>query len=153
MRSPSRGPTRTEADFVAHLTRTIDTDPDGMGVFVMDQLHTQQSESLVRFIADRCGIPDDLGRTGKAGILPSMPTRAACLSDPAHRIQLLYVPKHTSWLNQIEIWFGILVRRVLKRGNFPSLAAVQERIRACITYFNLTAKPFKWTYTGRPFVA
>ena len=151
--SPSLGPTRTEADFVAHLTRTIDTDPDGMWVFVMDQLNTHQSESLVRFIADRCGILDDLGSKGKAGVLQSMTTRAAFLSDPAHRIQLVYVPKHTSWLNQIEIWFGILVRRVLKRGNFPSLAALQERIMAFITYFNLTAKPFKWTYTGRPLVA
>ena len=64
----------------------------------------------------------------------------------------VYVPKHTSWLNQIEIWFSILVRRVIKRGNFPSVDALRERIAAFISYFNQTAKPFRWTYSGRPFV-
>jgi hypothetical protein len=61
------------------------------------------------------------------------------------------VPKHTSWLNQIEIWFSVLVRRVLKRGNFTSVADLREKILAFIGYFNRTlAKPFKWTFTGRP---
>ena len=148
--SPSLGPTRTEADFAAHLARLIDTDPTGLWVCIMDQLNTHPSESLVRLIAERCSMPDDLGSKGKAGVLQSMTTRAAFLSDPTHRIQVVYVPKHTSWLNQIEIWFGILVRRVIKRGNFPSVDALRERILAFIAYFNQTAKPFKWTYTGRP---
>jgi transposase len=80
-----------------------------------------------------------------------MPTRAAFLSDVSHRIRFLYIPKHTSWLNQIELWFSILVRRLLKRGNFTSLEDLRERILAFIAYFNKTmAKPFKWTYKGRP---
>ena len=63
----------------------------------------------------------------------------------------MYVPKHTSWLNQIEIWFSILVRRVIKRGSFTSESDLREKILAFIDYFNRTlAKPFKWTYTGRP---
>jgi transposase len=71
--------------------------------------------------------------------------------DPKHRIRFVYVPKHTSWLNQIEIWFSILVRRVLKRGNFTSVTDLREKILAFIDDFNRTlAKPFKWTYTGRP---
>jgi transposase len=83
---------------------------------------------------------------------PSRPlTRRAFLTDRSHRIRLVYVPKHTSWLNQIEIWFSILVRRVLKRGNFTSVADLRQKILAFIDYFNRTlAKPFKWTYTGRP---
>jgi len=148
--APSLGPRRTEADFVAHIAQTIATDPEAVWLFVTDQLNTHQSESLVRLVAERCAIPDALGEKGKTGVLHSLPSRAAFLSDPAHRIQFVYVPKHTSWLNQIELWFSILVRRVIKRGNFPSLDALRERILAFIAYFNQTATPFRWTYTGRP---
>jgi hypothetical protein len=151
--SPSLGPTRTEADFAAHVARTIDTDPDAVWLFVVDQLNTHQSESLVRLVAHHCGLTDDLGVKGESGVLRSMATRAAFLSDPTHRIQFVYVPKHTSWLNQVEMWFSILVRRVLKRGNFASVDALHTRLLEFIAYFNQTAKPFKWTYTGRPLVA
>lgn len=150
---PSLGPTRTEADFLAHIDQTIASDPAAVWVFVTDQLNTHQSESLVQFVAERCGIPDDLGLKGTQGILQSLGTRAAFLSDPTHRIQFVYVPKHTSWLNQVEIWFSILVRRVLKRGNFTSVDDLRAKILAFIAYFNQTAKPFKWTYTGRPLVS
>ena len=149
---PSIGPTRTEADFAAHIARTIDSDPDAVWVFVTDQLNTHQSESLVRLVAHRCGVVDDLGVKGESGILRSLTSRAAFLSDPTHRIQFVYVPKHTSWLNQVEIWFSILVRRVIKRGNFSSVDDLRQRILDFIAYFNQTAKPFRWTYTGRPLV-
>jgi DDE superfamily endonuclease len=149
---PSLGPTRTEADFAAHIERTLATDPEAVWVFVADQLNTDQSESLVRLVAERCTITDDLGEKGKRGILQSLTSRAAFLSDPSHRIQFVYVPKHTSWLNQVEIWFSLLVRRVLKRGNFTSLDDLRAKILAFIDYFNRTAKPFRWTYTGRPLV-
>lgn len=148
--APSLGPRRTEADFVAHIAQTIDTDPDAVWVFVTDQLNTHQSESLVRLVAERCGLSDALGEKGKNGVLQSCASRARFLRDVSHRIQFVYVPKHTSWLNQVELWFSILVRRVLKRGNFPSLEALRERILAFVAYFNQTAKPFRWTYTGRP---
>ena len=148
--APSLGPTRTEADFAAHIARTIDTDPEAAWLFVTDQLNTHQSEALVRLVAARCGLTAELGVKGQAGILRSMATRAAFLADPAHRISFLSTPTHTSWLNQIERWFSILVRRVLKRGNFASLDALRERILAFIAYFNQTARPFRWTYRGHP---
>jgi len=150
---PSLGPTRTEADFTAHIAQTIASDPEAVWVCVADQLNTHQSESLVRLVAARCNLTDDLGEKGKSGILQSLATRAAFLRDPSHRIQFVYVPKHTSWLNQVEIWFSILVRRVIKRGNFTSLDDLRARILAFIDYYNQTAKPFQWTYTGRPLVA
>jgi len=149
--TPSIGATRTEADFLAHISRTISIDPQGEWVFIVDQLNTHKSDSLVRLVAERCGIEVDLGIKGRSGILKSMPSRTTFLQDPAHRIRFVYTPKHTSWLNQIEIWFSILVRRVLKRGNFTSVDHLRERILAFIDYFNMTmAKPFKWTYAGRP---
>ena len=105
----------------------------------------------MRLVANACGIEEDLGEKEKRGILQSMQTRAAFLSEVNHRIRFMYTPKHTSWLNQIELWFSILVRRLLKRGNFTSVENLRERILAFIAYFNKTmAKPFKWTYKGRP---
>lgn len=152
--SPSMGPTRTEVDFAAHIARTVATDPDGAWVFIVDQLNTHQSERLVRWVATTCGITADLGVKGAQGIVQSMATRAACLSDPTQRIQFVYLPKHTSWLNQVEIWLSILARRVLKRASCTSTAELRARILSFIDYFNRAlAKPFKWTYTGRPLVA
>ena len=149
--TPSLGPTRTEADFAAHVEQTIETDPNAFWIFLVDQLNTHKSETLVRVVADLCGIDKELGVKGKEGILKSMSTRADFLQNEDHRIRFVYLPKHTSWLNQIEIWFGILVRRVLKRGHFKTLEELRNRILAFIEYFDKTmAKPFKWTYKGRP---
>ena len=122
--------------------------------YLHDLLNIHQSETLVRLVARACRIEEDLGEKEKRGVLKSMQTRAEFLSDVSHRIRFLYTPKHTSWLNQIEMWFSILVRRLLKRGNFTSVEDLRERILAFINYFNRTmAKPFKWTYTGRPLTA
>jgi hypothetical protein len=149
--SPTVQKTRTEEDFADHVARTVATDPAAGWIFVADNLTIHCSESLVRYVAQACGMEEDLGKKGKRGVLKSVATRKAFLKDLGHRIRFVYVPKHTSWLNQIEIWFSILVRRVLKRGNFVSEADLREKILAFIDYFNRTlAKPFKWTFTGRP---
>lgn len=149
--APSIGATRTEADFVAHLAQTVATAPSDQWIFITDQLNTHQSESLVRWVANAIGETCDLGEKGKSGILKSMSSRAEFLADAKHRIRFVYTPKHCSWLNQIEMWFSILVRRLLKRASFKSTDQLRQRILEFIEYFNRTlAKPFKWTYKGRP---
>jgi hypothetical protein len=152
--APSILDTRTEDDFLAHIQQTIDTDSKASWIFIVDQLNTHKSASLVRLVASRCGLDQDLGIKGKEGILKSQKTRATFLSDKSHRIRFVYTPKHASWLNQIEIWFSILVRRLLKRASFSSKENLRQRLLQFIEYFNTTmAKPFKWTYTGYPLKA
>ena len=149
--APSIGATRNEFDFANHIANTIETDPEAGWIFIVDQLNIHKSASLVRLVTACCGIETDLGVKGASGMLESMETRAAFLSDPTHRIRFIYVPKHTSWLNQIECWFSILMRRLLKRGNFTSTDDLRQQILAFITYFNNTlAKPFQWKFEGFP---
>lgn len=149
--SPTIGDTRTEADFLKHIINTINVDSNGKWIIILDQLNIHKSESLVKFVAEACGITMDLGEKGKKGILKNMETRMKFLSNQEHRISFFYTPKHASWLNQIEVWFSILSARLLKRLSVKSKKELKNKVLDFISYFNKTAaKAFKWTYRGRP---
>jgi hypothetical protein len=152
----SPGSTRTEQDYLQHIQRTVEAEPTiKKWHFIVDNLNIHLSESLVRYVAAQSDIPEaDLGHKGKSGVLQSMASRAEFLANPDHHLVFHYTPKHASWMNQIEIWFSILVRKLLKRGNFTSLDDLKAKVLAFIDYYNRTmAKPFKWTYKGKALAA
>jgi transposase len=145
--------TRTNADFARFIEQTTASDPAGQWVFVLDNLNTHSGEELVRLIARLEGLDETtLGNKQKRrGILGSIKSRQAFLNDPRRRIRFVYTPKHSSWLNQVEVIFGIVKRRGLAGASFQSTAQLIARIDQFIAYFNTTfARPMNWTYTGRP---
>lgn len=142
--------TRTEEDFLENVDNIVSTDPDAHWRFVADNLNTHSSESMVRYVAHACGIQQELGIKGTRGILASQESRREFLTNASHRIHFVYTPKHCSWLNQVEIWFGTLRRKLTRFGSFQSLDDLTTRILRFIEYYNQTmAKPYRWTYTGR----
>ena len=153
MESPYLNKTRTEEDFVKAVQKLVETDPQASWTFVCDGLNIHKSDMLVRFVAEQCGITDELGQKGKAGILKNLASRTDFLHDESHRIRFVYTPKHCSWMNQIEIWFGIINRRLLKRKSYLSVEQLKESILRFIEQYNVTASPFRWTYKGVPLVA
>jgi putative transposase len=143
---------RTETDFLGHCQRLIASDQTASKWhLMMDCLNIHQSESLVFWIAEMEGVPlDTLGIKGKSGILQSMSTRAQFLANPLHKVVFHFTPKHCSWLNQVEIWFSILTRKLLRRGSFSSQVDLKQQILSFIEYFNQKlAHPFQWTFKGK----
>lgn len=144
------GATRNEKDFLKFSQQTVALFPKtNRVIFIADQLNTHKSASLVEWIAEEIGYKKDLGTKGKEGILKSMDSRMSFLEKKNHRIRFVYTPKHCSWLNPIENWFGKLQRHVITSGVFSSVEELESKIRDYIEYYNqCMLKPLKWKFKG-----
>lgn len=144
------GKTRNEKDFANFVDDTIKVAPDDQWIFIVDRLNSHMSETLVSLVAKHIRFKGDLGIKQHCGIQKTLASREKFLSNPQNRIHFIYTPKHCSWMNQIEIWFGILTRKALKRSSFSSLKELRKRIFDFIDFFNKTmARAFNLTYKGR----
>jgi transposase len=142
------GSTRTATDFVAHLTQAYHCLP-AMNRYdwVMDNLNTHWSLAVCRVVARWCKVPF-APQTLKTG-----PQRRAFLTDTSHRHVFHFTPKHGSWLNQAELFFGVLQRRFVARGSFLSAKDFVRRLERFLKEYNTRhAHPYRWTYTGEPLV-
>jgi len=142
------GPTRTNLDFRAHVLRVAAHFPQ-MKQFdwVVDNLNTHSSLELCEVVAYLCGLPFE------PQTLKTQQQRRAWLSDPEHKHVFHYLPRHGSWLNQVELWFSVLARQFLRRGDFASMQDFEERLGRYLEDYNLEqAHPYRWTYTGQPLV-
>lgn len=146
--APYLNDTRNEEDFCNAVKQLVAEDPDRKYIIICDGLNTHKSEGLVRLVARECDISDDIGAKGRSGILKSMKSREEFLMDTEHRIRFVYTPKHSSWVNQIEIWFGIINRKLLKKSSYISVEEMIQSILKFIKQYNLTAKAFNWKYAG-----
>ena len=141
------GQTRKEGDFLGHVQEIVATQPGKKHIIICDQLNTHKSASLVRWVASVCYETIDLGIKGKEGVLKSQKSRMGFLEDERHHVRFLYTPKHCSWMNQIENWFGILERKIIKHGEFISVESLEKQISDFICYYNnILSKPINWAF-------
>lgn len=148
----SLGKNRKEEDFLEHVKEIVSTAPLGEHVIICDQLNIHKSTSLVEWVAGKIGFKGDLGVKRRKGIIGTMKSRMEFLEDKTHRIRFLYTPKHCSWMNQIENWFGVLQSKVINRGEFCSVCALESKITNFIKYYNKSmVKPMVWKSEGEKY--
>lgn len=140
-------PNHTTGTLIKVFTEHVKQQPyDAVLHYICDNYNTHYHDKFCKVIAKLSGVKYRLLKTGKE--------RRAWLQSEDKRIVVHFLPFHGSWLNMIEIWFGILKNKCLKDGWFESVGALRQAIYDFIgtwnTYF---AHPFNWTYTGQDLYA
>jgi len=142
------GQTRTSEDLAVHLKKVAEHFPQMQAFdWVLDNLNTHWSLPVCEVVAKLSNVAFDPQR------LKTGAQRREFLTDASHKHVFHFTPKHGSWLNQVELWFSILARRFLQRGNFSSPEVFEELLCRFLDDYNRHhAHPFRWTYTGQPLV-
>lgn len=142
------GLTRTSSDFAAHLMRVVRHFSDWHQVtWVVDNLNTHWSLEVCEVLAALNG------RSFWPRALKTGQQRRAFLSAEEYPYRFVFTPKHGSWLNQVELWFSVLARRFLQRGDFDGPVEFEARLRRFLDDYNkYHAHPYRWTYTGEVLV-
>jgi transposase len=154
--APGR-PARHEHQYVRHGTAILlaALDVHGGGIFTATDIDRNTAANLIAFLDELdAKVPAELDvhlvlDNGSSHI--ARDTRGGFVDHP--RFHPHYTPSHASWLNQVELFFSILARRLLKRGEFASVGDLVGKVMAFIADYNRTATPFRWTYDGRPLKA
>lgn len=145
-------PERREFEYVRHGTVSLlaamhVTD----GTVIPKIIARNNSDAFIEFLTDLDQRVDPakkihlIADNGSSHV--SKQTRAWLASHP--RFTVTYTPKHASWLNMIELFFSILARRLLRRGEFGSRQDLADKLLTFIKVYNRTAKPFRWTYDAK----
>jgi hypothetical protein len=144
----SLGPTRTSIDFAHHLKTVAGHFRTWPRItWVVDNLNTHWSREACAVLAALNGLTFEPRR------LSTGAERRAFLTDPEHAYRFVFTPKHGSWLNQVELFFSVLARRFLKRGDFASATEFEQRLAVYLEAYDIREKhPYRWTYTGQPLV-
>jgi hypothetical protein len=142
------GATRKATDCVAPLKQAHKSLPMMKRYdWILDNVNPHWSLDVCRLVARWCQVPF-APKKRKTGT-----QRRAFLCDPSHRHVFHFTPKHGSWLNQAAWFFGVLHRRFLARGSFGSVKELTVRFAQFLQEYNARhAHPYRWTYTGEPFV-
>lgn len=115
------GPTRKAHDLLAFMERVAKRYPTGLVYIIWDNLNIHSGPRWAEFNARHGG-----------------------------RFHFVYTPIHASWVNQVEVWFSILARRVLRHAAFRSVHELTARVLAFVEHWNrIEARPFRWTFRGR----
>ena len=132
--------------FARFLRELIASVPEAQKIHIVaDNLNTHWHHDACAVVAATSDVTydPDLFQTG--------PLRREFLMAPRKRVVFHFTPKHASWLNQIEIWFSVLCRKLLNRESYSSLRELRDALRRFISYYNRhLAHPYRWTYTGTP---
>ncbi len=133
------------ATLISVFKKHVASLPDNVDIhYICDNLSPHSCHEFCRVVAELCSV------TYPEKDLKTKKQRQEWLKSKDKRIIIHFTPKHGSWLNMIEIWFGIMGQKCLKHNSFTSVEELSAFLHDFIQTWNqYFAHPFKWTYDGK----